>query len=78
MKTITTKNDYNYLRSRVLKTGHRLTRSRKKIEREWNAGYRISDRNNFLVAGFYGYGLNPEEVKNSCDEQEQAQNSSFS
>ena len=43
---------------------------RKKIERDWDAGYRISDRNNFLVAGFYGYGLNPEEVKNWCDEQE--------
>ena len=70
MKTINTKNEYNCLRRRALKTGHRLTRSRKKIEREWNAGYRISDRNNFLVAGFYGYGLNPEEVKIWCDEQE--------
>ena len=78
MKTITTKNDYNYLRSRVLKTGYRLTRSRKKIEIDWDAGYRITDQNNFLFAGFYGYGLNPEEVKNWCDEQEQAQNSSFS
>ena len=78
MKTINTKHDYNYLRSRVLKTGYRLTCSRKKIEREWDAGYRITDQNKCLVAGFYGYGLNPEEEKNWCDEQEQAQNSSFS
>ena len=69
MNNETTKNDYNYLRSRVLKHRCKLTRSRKKIEREWNAGYRITDQNNFLVAGFYGYGLNPDEVKNWCDEQ---------
>ena len=60
---------YNYLVSRVLKNGHRLTRSRSKYEREWGAGYRIFDQNNFLVAGFYGYGLNPEEVMKWCDEQ---------
>ena len=70
MKAINTKYDYNYLRGRVLRTGHRLTRSRKKIEIEWNAGYRITDQNKCLVAGFYGYGLNSEEVKNWCDEQE--------
>ena len=70
MKKEITKYDYNYLRGRVLRTGHRLTRSRKKIEIDWDAGYRISDRNNFLVAGFYGYGLSPDEVKNWCDEQE--------
>lgn len=60
---------YNYLVSRVLKNGHRLTRSRSPHEREWGAGYRIFDQNNFLVAGFYGYGLNPEEVMKWCDEQ---------
>ena len=70
MKTINTKYDYNYLRGRVLRTGHRLTRSRKKIEIDWDAGYRITDQNNFLVAGFYGYGLNPEEVKIWCDDEE--------
>jgi len=70
MKAINTKYDHNYLRGRVLRTGHRLTRSRKKIEIDWDAGYRITDQNNFLVAGFYGYGLNPEEVKIWCDEQE--------
>ena len=32
MKKEITKYDYNYLRGRVLRTGHRLTRSRKKIE----------------------------------------------
>jgi len=69
MKAINTKYDHNYLRGRVLRTGHRLTRSRKKIEIDWDAGYRITDQNNFLVAGFYGYGLNPEEVKIWCDEQ---------
>ncbi|MEJ6621724.1 MAG: hypothetical protein QNL93_07240, partial [Opitutae bacterium] len=37
---------------------------------EWNAGYRITDQNKCLVAGYYGYGLNPEEEKNWCDEQE--------
>ena len=70
MKAINTKYEYNCLRSRVSKNGHKLTRSRKKIERDWDAGYRISDRNNFLVAGFYGYGLSPEEVKNWCDDEE--------
>jgi len=59
MKTITTKNDYNYLRGRVLKHGYKLTRSRKKIEIDGDAGYRITDQNKCLVAGFYGYGLNP-------------------
>jgi len=70
MKKETTKYDYNCLRRRVLKTGHRLTRSRKKIEREWNAGYRITNQNNFLVAGFYGYGLSPEEVVDWCNDEE--------
>ena len=57
------------LRYRVSMLNHRLTRSRSKYEREWGAGYRIFDQNNFLVAGFYGYGLNPEEVMKWCDEQ---------
>ena len=70
MNNETTKNKYNYLRGRVLKHGYKLTRSRKKIEIDGDAGYRITDQNKCLVAGFYGYGLNPEEVKNWCDEQE--------
>jgi hypothetical protein len=57
------------VRYRVSILNHRLTRSRSKYEREWGAGYRIFDQNNFLVAGFYGYGLNPEEVMKWCDEQ---------
>jgi hypothetical protein len=57
------------LRYPVSMLNHRLTRSRSPYEREWGAGYRIFDQNNFLVAGFYGYGLNPEEVMKWCDEQ---------